>query len=174
MLRTTAGEPARAMAGPGLEEAGPATAWHQAPVLSPELEQRRSWGSADAARPMMTGRREGPGAPHEAQLRRGPCPETVRNTHRPLFLQTPPWARLKGSVTAGRGGPAEPHPLRVTAPRGHQRAGEAGARATGSRRGRRLPSLPKLKGATSHRTEAARSPDSGRHTSLGRGSGSEE
>lgn len=174
MLRTAAGEPARAMAGPGLEEAGPAMAWPRAPVLSPELEQRRSWGSVDAARPMMMGRREGPAAPHGAQLRRGPCPETVMSTHRPLFLQTPPWARLKSKVTAGHGGPAEPHPLLVTAPGGHQRAGEAGARATGSRRGHRLPLLPKLKGATSHPTEAARSPDSGRNTSLGLGSGSEE
>lgn len=132
------------MVGPGLEEAGPAAAQRQAAVLRPELEQGRSWGSVDGACPLMMGHREGPAAPHGAQLRR----QAGARTHRPPFLRTPPWVRLKDSATAGRGGPTKIHLLLVTAPGGHRRAGEAGARVTGSGKGGHLPLLPKLKGAT--------------------------
>lgn len=165
------------MAGPGLEEAGPAAAQRQAAVLRPELEQGRSWGSVDGACPLMMGHREGPAAPHGAQLRR----QAGARTHRPPFLRTPPWVRLKDSVTAGRGGPTKIRLLLGTAPGGHR--GGRRSRGQGHRlwEGRTPSFAPKAEGGHRHPSEAARSllwwprgPDLGRSMSPGQGSGSEQ
>ena len=164
------------MAGPGLEEAGLAAARRQAAVLRPELEQGRSWGSVDGACPLLMGHREGPAAPHGAQLRRQGSTHTQAPVPADPALGASEGQRGSRTWRAHRDSPA---------PRDGPRRAPAGRRSRGQghrlREGRTPSFAPKAEGGQRHPSEAARSllwwprgPNSGRSASPGQGSGSEQ